>query len=245
MKDYLLDIAKHTVPLSAFVHLRVDGTNDATQISATETERHMVLMAKMHKPVKEFKGTFGIPNLALLNTLLNIPEYTTEKSKSTMTKIECADAEPQPATIHFENEKGDFKNDFRLMGKQVIDNLSPAIKKFNVKSWPIEFVPAVSAMQRLKYQTSAHPEEKTVTFKIEGGNITAQLGDASNHSGSFMFQSGVSEGERHNVIVPVAFVNSVFNLPGDKMVQMGDLGLMITIDSGLATYNYIFPTQVK
>ena len=38
-------------------------------------DRSVVLQAKTHDPVPEFIGTFGMPNLNKLDTLLKIPEY--------------------------------------------------------------------------------------------------------------------------------------------------------------------------
>lgn len=243
MRDYLIDIVKHTVPLGAFTTLRIDGSDSETEIAATEQERLMVLRGKLHAPVADFKGLFGIPNLPLLNTVLNIPEYTDAKANYSVTRA-ARDGEDQATTIHLENASGDFKNDFRLMAGKIIDNMEPKLK-FNVNAWPVEFVPTVASQQRLKYQTAAHPEEKAVTFKIEGGNITANLGDASSHSGSFMFHTGVDPAVKKTIAVPVLYVNSVLSLSGDKMIHMGDLGMMISVDSGLANYDYILPMLTK
>ena len=224
MRDYLIDIVKHTVPLGAFTTLRIDGSDSETEIAATEQERLMVLRGKLHAPVADFKGLFGIPNLPLLNTVLNIPEYTDAKANYSVTRA-ARDGEDQATTIHLENASGDFKNDFRLMAGKIIDNMEPKLK-FNVNAWPVEFVP-------------------TVTFKIEGGNITANLGDASSHSGSFMFHTGVDPAVKKTIAVPVLYVNSVLSLSGDKMIHMGDLGMMISVDSGLANYDYILPMLTK
>jgi hypothetical protein len=39
---------------------------------------------------------------------------------------------------------------------------------------------------------------------------------------------------------------SILNLPGDKSMKISDAGAMqITVDSGLAEYNYILPAQSK
>ena len=243
MRDYLIDIVKHTVPLGAFTNLRIDGTDNTTEVSATEAERQMVLRGKLHAPVADFKGLFGIPNLPQLNTILNIPEYQDEKATFTVTRQD-REGETQPVAIHLENAAGDFKNDFRLMAGKIIDSMEPKLK-FNVNNWPVEFVPSVAAQQKLKFQTSANPEEKAVTFRIEGGNITAQLGDASSHSGSFTFHTGVDASVKKTIAVPVLYVNSVLALSGDKMIHMGDLGIMISVDSGIGTYDYILPMLTK
>ena len=54
MKDYLIDIVKHTVSLGCFDTLRIDGTDKETKISSTEKERTVVLRAKLHGVINEF-----------------------------------------------------------------------------------------------------------------------------------------------------------------------------------------------
>ena len=132
MRDYLIDIVKHTVPLGAFTNLRIDGSDALTEVSATEAERQMVLRGKLHAPVADFKGLFGIPNLPQLNTILNIPEYQDEKATFTVTRQD-REGESQPVSIHLENATGDFKNDFRLMASKIIDSMEPKLK-FNVNN---------------------------------------------------------------------------------------------------------------
>lgn len=243
MKDYLIDIVKHTVNLGCFDNLRVDGTATETKVSSTEKERTVVLRAKLHGVIPEFEGLFGIPNLPLLNTLLNIPEYQDGGAKLTVTR-DVRNNVDQPVNIKFENATGDFKNEFRLMASNIIDNIEPLLK-FNVTSWPVTFVPTVAAQQRLKYQTSAHPEEKAVTFRIENGEVRAMIGDGSSHNGSFVFHTGVDKKIKETIVVPVIVVNSVLTLSGDKTVQMGGPGMMISVDSGLAAYDYIIPMLSK
>jgi hypothetical protein len=43
----------------------------------------------------------------------------------------------------------------------------------------------------------------------------------------------------------VLVVNSILALNGDKKIQMGGPGMMITVDSGIASYDYIIPMLTK
>jgi len=241
MRDYLLDIVKHTLPLGAFAQLRIDCEDANTTISATETEKQLVLKAKTHAAIPEFAGTFGIPNLSLLNTLLNIPEYDETASIKMQTKQDGDTA--IPFNIHFKNAAGDFKNDFRLMSQKVIESVEPQLAMR--ANFPVEFVPSVNSITRLKYQVSAHPDEKVVQFDVTGGEIRASVGDVSSHSGSFVFQSNVDASARYSFSVPSSFVLGALNMVGDKKIRMGDLGIMITVDSGLISYDYIIPMVTK
>jgi hypothetical protein len=243
MKDYLIDIVKHTVSLGCFDTLRIDGTDTETKVSSTEKEHTVVLRAKLHGVIKEFEGLFGVPNLPLLNTILSIPEYQDDGAKLTVTR-DVRNNVDQPVNIKFENTTGDFKNEFRLMASNLIDNIQPLLK-FNVTSWPTSFVPTVAAQQRLKYQTSAHPEEKAVSFRIENGEVRAMIGDGSSHNGSFVFHTGVDKKIKETIVVPVLVVNSVLTLAGNKTMHMGGPGMMVSVDSGIANYDYIIPMLTK
>lgn len=241
MRDYLLDIVKHTLPLGAFTQLRFDCHSDTTDISAKDVDDQLVLKAQTHAPIPEFVETFGVPNLSLLNTLLNIPEYDESASIKLVTKK--SDDAVIPLNIHFENSAGDFKNDFRLMSKRVIENLQPLLDM--QVTLPVQFVPSVSSITRLKYQVSAHPDEKNVQFDVSNGEVHATVGDASTHSGSFMFHSGVDSSANYSFVVPSNFVLGALNMDGDKTIHLGELGTMITVDSGLARYDYIIPLLSK
>jgi hypothetical protein len=72
------------------------------------------------------------------------------------------------------------------------------------------------------------------------------FGDASTHAGSFTFQSNVSGKLKSTWSWPVVQVMSILNLAGDKTVRIADAGaLQITVDSGIAQYDYILPAQSK
>jgi hypothetical protein len=241
MRDYLLDLVKHTLPLGAFAQLRIDSESNSTSISATETEKQLVLKAKTHAAIPQFVGTFGIPNLSLLNTLLNIPEYDASATIDMQTKQDGENA--IPFNIHFKNAAGDFKNDFRLMSQKVIESVEPQLQMR--ANFPVEFIPTTNSVTRLKYQVGAHPDEKVVLFDVADGEIRATVGDASSHSGSFSFHKGVDAKAKYSFSAPSNFVLGALNMVGDKKIMMGDLGIMITVDSGLISYDYIIPMVTK
>ena len=71
-------------------------------------------------------------------------------------------------------------------------------------------------------------------------------GDHSSHAGNFVFAQGVSGKLTKSWAWPVGVVISILSLPGDKTFKISDEGAaMITVDSGIAEYNYILPAQTK
>ena len=60
-----------------------------------------------------------------------------------------------PTGIHFENEKGDFKNDYRFMNAEIINEKLKTVKFKGVK-WDVEIEPTVASVQRFNWTRSKH-----------------------------------------------------------------------------------------
>jgi hypothetical protein len=243
MKDYLLDIVSHTHSLGVIDLVKITGTAESTLINAVGEERVAIVEAQFHNPVPEFIGTFGMPNLGKLKTILDIPEYREDAKLSIIYRDK--DGTQSPEGIHFENKNGDFKNDYRFMGSDIVNDKLKTVKFKGVK-WGVEIEPSVASIQRLKFQASANSEETTFIAKTENGNLVFYFGDHSSHAGNFVFAHDVAGTLTKAWHWPVSAVISILNLPGDKMIRFSDEGAaQITVDSGLAIYNYIIPAQTK
>jgi hypothetical protein len=223
--------------------VKVTGTADSTHINAVGEERVAIVEAQFHNPVPEFVGTFGMPNLGKLNTILNIPEYKEDAKLSITSQIK--EDVTAPAGIHFENKAGDFKNDYRFMSAEIVNDKLKTVKFKGVK-WGVEIEPSAAALQRLRFQSQANSEETTFIAKVENGNLMFYFGDHSSHAGNFVFAHDVAGTLTKAWHWPVSAVISILSLPGDKMIRFSDEGAaQITVDSGLAIYNYILPAQQK
>ena len=243
MKDHLLDIVQHTHGLGVIDFVKIVGTDSETNLEAIAENKSVILQAKFLGPIADFVGTFGMPNLGKLNTILNIPEYK-EDAAITVAKQNKND-EDVPVGIHFENKSGDFKNDYRFMSSDIVNDKLKSAKMRSVK-WNIDIVPSTASIQRLKFQASANSEETTFIAKTDKNDLKFYFGDHSSHAGNFVFHSGVSGTLSKAWHWPVAVVISILSLPGDKTFKISDEGAaMITVDSGFAVYNYILPAQTK
>ena len=243
MRDHLLDIVKNTYGLGIIDLVKVSGTDAETNIEALAEDRSVIVKAKLNTPVPEFNGTFGMPNLGKLSTILGISEYAKD-AKITLTKQD-RNGESVPVGLHFENAAGDFKNDYRFMTQQIVEDKLKTVTMRQV-NWNIEFTPSVNNIQRLKFMASANAEELNFTAKTEGTDLKLFFGDHSSHAGDFVFQAGVTGTLTKAWAWPVAAVSSILSLSGDKTFRISDEGAaQITVDSGLATYDYILPAQSK
>ena len=242
MKDILQDVVAHTHALG-FLSLVKVSNDDGTTIDAMAEDRSVILTGTTATPVAEFKGTFGMPNLDKLALHLKNPEYKDNA------KIEVVEAERNgetiPTHIHFENAAGDFENDYRFMNKAIIEEKLKTVK-FKGATWNVEFAPSVASIARMKLMSAAHSEEPTFNVKTTDGNLVFSFGDASTHAGEFVFQHDVGGTLQHTWSWPVAQVQAILNLDGDATMSISDQGAMkISLNSGLATYDYILPAQSK
>ena len=243
MKDILTDIVTHTHSLGIIPLVKITGTEAETLIEAMAEDRSVIINANTNSPVAEFNGTFGMPNLDKLNLHLKNPEYK-ENAKIEVITAE-RNGEEIPVNLHFENAVGDFVNDYRFMNQQIVNEKLKSVK-FKGATWEIEFSPSIASIARLKLQAAAHSEETVFQVKIENNNLVFFFGDASTHAGSFVFEAGVKGKLKQAWSWPVTQVMSILNLDGDKVMKIADAGAMqITVDSGLASYDYILPAQTK
>lgn len=240
MRDHLLDLVEHTFKLGCIDLVKITGDTNETVIAGIAEDRSVVLEGKFGAPVADFVGNFGMPNLSKLNILLNIQEYR-EDAKLSITRKDTG----APDGINFENKAGDFKNNYRFMASEIVNEKLKTVK-FKGVNWHIEFEPTVAAIQRLKMQAQANAEELTFQAKTDNGDLKFFFGDHSTHAGNFVFQSGVQGTLKRSWAWPIKTVISILDLTGDKTFKISDDGAaMITVDSGLAVYNYILPAQSK
>lgn len=242
MKDVLQDIVAHTHSLG-FLSLVKISNEEQTKIESMAEDRSVILNANTNTKVNEFEGVFGMPNLDKLALHLKCPEYQKEA------KIQVKSAERNgkvvPTHIHFENAGGDFKNDYRFMSTEIINEKLKSVK-FKGTAWEVEFEPSIASIQRFKLQAAAHTEETTFTVKTEDGNLMFYFGDANSHAGSFVFQNAVTSELKNAWSWPIQQVMSILNLDGKITMGISDAGAMqITVDSGIAQYKYILPAQTK
>jgi|TARA_B100001094_G_scaffold122927_1_gene118684 hypothetical protein len=242
MKDILQDVVAHTHALGFLSIVKVTNENGTT-IESMADDRSVILGATTHTPVGEFEGTFGMPNLDKLALHLKNPEYQKD-AKLDVVKAE-RNGETIPTHIHFENATGDFENDYRFMNKAIIEEKLKTVK-FKGAAWNVTFSPSVASITRMKLQSAAHSEEPTFNVKTVDENLVFSFGDASTHAGEFVFQHGVDGTLTHTWSWPVAQVQAILNLDGDATMSISDQGAMqISIDSGMAKYDYILPAQSK
>ena len=244
MKDTLLDIVKHTHALGFLNLVKIVSDDKESTIESMADDRSVIMKGKFHKPIG-IDGTFGMPQLNKLDILLKVPEY---KDGATITvSSRATDGKDYPTGLHFENANGDFKNDYRFMNAEIIEEKLKTVK-FRGVNWDIEFEPSMAAVTRLTYQVQANSEETSFVAKTDGTDLKFYFGDHSTHAGEFIFQPGVSGTLDKNWAWPVAQVLQILKLAESSTVKMhisNEGALQLTVDSGIGEYQFILPAQSK
>jgi hypothetical protein len=243
MKDILSDIVAHTNKLGFLNIVKVTGTEDKTLIDSMADDRTVIMYGETANPYSEMIGTFGMPQLEKLRYLLDGKEYQDDA------KIEVTmgdrNGESIPVGLHFENKDGDFKNDYRFMNQDIINEKLKTIKFRGVK-WDVDVTPALNAIQRFNFQAGANTEHTTFLAKTDGDQLKFIFGDMSSHGGEFVFATGVTGKITKGWTWPVNPVLSILKAAdvNNTVMSFSNEGAMqITLDSGLAVYKYIIPAQ--
>jgi len=243
MRDQLLDLVQHTYDLGCIDLVKIDGNSTSTSITAVAEDKSVVVQGHYLQSLDDFKGTFGMPNLAKLKVLLNLQEY--KENANIAIKRQDRNGENVPVGIHFENMTGDFQNDYRFMAQDVIGEKLKT-PKFKGANWDVEFEPTMVGIQKLKMQAQANSDEQNFQVATDSGNLKLLFGDRSTHAGEFVFHSGINGNLKGKWLYRVKQVISILDLVGDKTVKISDSGVaQITVNSGIAEYNYILPAYAK
>ena len=245
MKDILQDIVKHTHGLGFLDLVKITGDSKETAIDSMAEDRSVILQGTFKNVQSEMNGQFGMPQLGKLDIHLKCPEYK-DKAKISVLKGTRNGAEV-PTGIHFENEKGDFKNDYRFMNAEIINEKLKTVKFKGVK-WDVEIEPSVASVQRFNFQSVANTEHNSFVVRTEEGNLIFTFGDQASHGGEFVFASDVKGNLNKGWSWPVAQVLQILKLSDSAKVMLhfsNEGAMQVTVDSGLGKYQYIIPAQAQ
>lgn len=243
MKDILQDIVSHTHNLGFLNIVKITGTDSKTQIDSMADDRTVIMFAETTNPYPDMVGVFGMPQMNKLKYLLDCPEYK-ENASIEVVKAD-RNGETIPTGLHFENAGKDFKNDYRFMNTEIINEKLKTVKFRGVR-WDVEVQPSMASVQRFSFQAAANNEHTTFLAKTDGDKLKFTFGDAASHGGEFIFATGVTGNLNKGWTWPVAPVLAILkaaDVNNTTMSLSNEGALQITLDSGLAVYKYIIPAQ--
>lgn len=243
MQDILKDIVSHTNRLGFLNIVKITGTKEKTLIDSMAEDRSVIMYAETANPYPSMIGVFGMPQLEKLRYLVEGKEYQEDAKIEVVTADRNGDV--IPVGLHFENKDGDFKNDYRFMNTEIINEKLKTVKFRGVK-WDVEVEPTVASIQRFQFQAGANTEHTTFLAKTENKSLKFIFGDLNSHGGEFVFAADIS-GKLNKgwtwPVMPVLSILKIADTNNAKISFSNEGAMQITLDSGLATYKYIIPAQ--
>lgn len=240
MKEILNDLVQHTYLMGLFPYLKIFNKDNQTFIESMAEDKSVVLKAFTHNIIPEFDGTFGMSNIEKLNILLKCPEYKDEPNIKIIRELK--DDILIPTTIEFNNKDNDFKNCYRLMNSEIINEKLKSVKLKTI-FWEIDIEPSDSSIYKFKYQVNLNSQDKNFNVSTVNNNLIFSFGNQL-HNGSFIFHKDIEKKLRNNFSWPIAQTMSLLNLDGYKKIKFSSEGaMMITVRSEYASYEYVLPAK--
>ena len=247
MKDTIFDIVKHTAGLGFIEQVKVTGEADETTLQAADVDRTVVMNAKLHAPVADFAGEFGVGNLSFLNGVCSLPNYK-EDTASVEVQTRDRNGVTSPESLKFKDAEGN-NDTYRLMSKEIVEQTLKTLK-FKEPSWDVVFEPSKAKVSELTQVAGIYGGiEPTFSVKTEDGNLIVTLGSAEGgFLGKRTFANNVNGEINEGWSWPLGQVLAILKLgmSGVCNMKFSSAGaLMISIDSGLGQYDYILPANTK
>jgi len=248
MRDILKDIVKHTHSLGIIQAAKVTTDAEGTTIDAMDDERTVVLRGKLHQPVPEFEGKFGLGRLGVLNGLLS---YASEDSSGNVQNsnvnvvTEERNGENVTTEINFSMDGG-FDSSYRVIVSELVD-AQIKTASFRGASWNVEIMPTQKAIKDLQYFAGILSSfDPLLTARTVGGNLMFYIGDSSTDKVELPFAMNVEGELKTGWSFPLSTVLTILKLSDTSTMNMkiSDQGaMMIMVDSGLGIYEYILPAK--
>lgn len=244
-KDVVQDIVKMTAGLGFISAVKITGTETETNIDAMDTERTVILKAKLHSQVSEFVGEFGFGNLGFLAGVSGLEGY-----KADSATIEVVNRERNgvstPDHLLFKDDEGNT-DQYRFMSKEIIEQTLQTVK-FKGTDWDVTFEPTKAKVSELQQVAGIYGGiEPNFTVKTQDGNLIITVGASDgSFTGKRTFANNVQGDLNEGYAWPLSQVLSILKLgmSGHCVMQISKKGaLQISIDTGIGKYDYILPAM--
>jgi hypothetical protein len=248
MRDILKDIVKHTHSLGIIQAAKVTTDAEGTTIDAMDDERTVVLRGKLHAPVPEFEGKFGLGRLGVLSGLLS---YASEDASGNVqdSKVGVVTEERKGENVTTEinfSMDGGFDSSYRVIVSELVD-AQIKTASFRGASWNVEIMPTQKAIKDLQYFAGILSAfDPLLTARTVKGNLVFYIGDSSTDKVELPFASNVEGELKTGWSFPLSTVLTILRLSDTSTMNMkiSDQGaMMIQVDSGLGLYEYILPAK--
>lgn len=242
-KDVVQDIVKMTAGLGFISAVKVTGSESETSLDAMDQDRTVILKAKLHNPVPEFAGEFGLGNLGFLSGVSNLASY---KEADATVEVVNRDRNgiSSPDHLLFKDSAGNT-DQYRFMSKEIIEQSLQTVK-FKGTEWDVTFEPTKAKVSELQQVAAIYGGiEPNFTVKTENGNLVVTVGASDgSFTGKRTFATNVGGELNEGYAWPLSQVLAILKLgmSASCVMQISKRGaLQISVDTGIGKYDYILP----
>lgn len=244
-RDIVQDIVKHTAGLGFITAVKVSGTSEETLLDAMDPDRTVILKAQLHNPVAEFEGDFGLGNLGFLRGITDLPNYQADDATIEVVSRE-RNGVSMPDHLLFKDTEGN-NDQYRFMSKEIIEQTLQTVK-FKGVAWDVTFEPTKAKVSELTQVAGIYGGiEPNFSVKTDNGDLIIKVGAADgSFTGKRTFAKNVDGEINEGFAWPLSQVLAILKLgmSGQCVMSISSRGaLQISIDSGIAKYDYILPAQ--
>lgn len=268
MLDNLRDLVRHTTGLGVET-LKLTGTEGNVVIEGVDTDKSIVIKGEFKQEIPELEGICGLSKLDHLSGIVrayNKKEDTVLVSRSTkMMKMDKRDADGKLITdengnavsveeevdhisqLTFKRKSPAMKNDYRVIDRRMIpDQYSMA----SAVNWDVVIEPNQTSIELLQQQASIGIDQYfgVKTREVEGVNtLFVTLGEAGSEA-ELEFATDIEGNMTRDWIWSLDTVLKILKMADSAICTMSFLdkgALQITLDTGLAEYNYIMPSRSR
>lgn len=245
LKDYLKDLTTYVASTGFFERIKITASSQEIQIESMTKEKEIILKGKFNTTLADLNGEFGLSNLSLLQTITSDPEYLLDETTVSV-EYEIQHGEKVPSEITYQNKSNSHIN-YRFMPKQLV----PDQPKFNEPKWDIVIKPNRSSIQQFGWAANGLAAyEQYFIPKITDGNLRFYIGDesASTQRGGVVFATDLKEKFESPHKWKIQLLQGILKLAStcDCEMSFSSKGaIQVKLQTGIGTYNYIFPAKVR
>lgn len=242
-REIIQDIVKHTAGSTGFTAVKMTCSETETLLDAMNADRTVILKAKLHNPITELQGDIGMGNLGFLAGVTNLANYQDEAAT---VEVKHQDRNGVMTPDHLLFKDADNNTDrYRFMSKEIIDQQLKTVK-FNGTTWDVTFEPTKAKVKELQQVAAIYGEiEPNFQVKTENGNLIVTVGaQDGSYTGKRTFATNVEGNLAQGYAWSLTHVLSILKLGMESncVMHISERGaLQISVDSGIAKYDYILP----
>lgn len=262
--NYLQDLVKFTTGLGVN-HIKVSGENGSVTVEGTkDANKTLVIKGKFLKPVSEFDGVCGLSDLEWLTNYVNaykIKGDTATVVRKDITVFENVvdnngnlvfneDGNPEQRSITKNLiEEINFKrstqpkmnNVYRVMNVRMIEDQP----KFGGIDWDVEIEPTTKSIEVFATQAGFGVEKYFSAITNEDGTLIFNFGKSASIDFAYDVEGELGR-EWSWEIKPVLDILKLSSVAECSMHFSSTKGaLQLTLNTGLAEYNYIMPAKAN